>query len=128
MDSILWTVITIAVVAALGFFVFVLVELRAAIRGLREFIKTTESSLKPTLEELQLTLKSLRNVTDNVTTVTDDVKVLSGSVRRVGEDVKHVSRLIDGVTSATVVKVSGIRAAVYAGLGVLVQNLLARRK
>ena len=126
MSTALWSLITLSCIAAVGVFIYVMVELRATIRGLKEFMKTTENALKPTLEELQETLKSLRNVTDNVTSVTEDVKVLSSSVRDVGENVKHVSELVGGVTSSTVLKVSGIRAGVGAALEVLLKNLLSR--
>lgn len=126
MSTTLWSLITLSCIAAVGVFIYVMIELRATIRGLKEFMKTTENALKPTLEELQQTLKSLRSVTDNITSVTEDVKVLSGSVRDVGENVKQVSHLVEGMTSSTLVKVSGVKAGVGAAMGVLLKNLLSR--
>lgn len=128
MNTVFWAFITFSFMAAVGVFIFVMIELRGATRGLREFLKTTENSLKPTLEELQQTLKSMRNVTENVTDVTEDIKELSGSVRDVGKNVRQVSELIGGVTSSTAIKVCGLRAGINAGLDVLLRNLFSRGK
>jgi uncharacterized protein YoxC len=128
MSNILLGLITLSCVAAVAVIIFVMIELRGAIRALKEFIKTTEDSLKPTLEELQQTLRSVRNVTDNVTGVTEDVKVLSSSVRDVGVNVKHVSELVEGVTSSAVIKVSGLRAGINAATEILLKNIFSGKK
>lgn len=126
MSNTLWSIITLSFVVAVAVFVFVMIELRGAIKALKELIKTTDCSLKPTADELQLTLRSVRNITDNVTTVTEDVKVLSGSVRNLGRNVKQVSDLVDDVTSSTVVRASAIRAGVNAAIEVFLKNLFGR--
>jgi len=131
MNSIFLGFITLAFIAAVGVFIYVMVELRAAAKALKEFIKTTECScapLKPTLEELHLTLKSVRDMTDNINGVAEDVRELSGSVRDVGENVKHVSDLVEDVTSSALVRVSGLKAGVNAALEVLLKNLFSRKK
>lgn len=128
MGNVFWGIITLAVVAAVAVLIFVMIELRAAIRALKDFLRTSETTLKPTLDELQMTLKSLRNVTDNVTAVTEDVKTLSGSVRNVGESLKHVSELIEGVTSSAVIRASGLRAGINAAVEVLLKGLFSRGK
>ena len=128
MSNILLGLITLSCIVAVVVVIFVMIELRGTLRGLREFIKTTEGSLKPTLEELQQTLRSLRNVTDNVTEVTEDVRVLSSSVRDVGVNVKHVSELVEGVTSSAVIKVSGLRAGINAATEILLKNIFSGKK
>jgi uncharacterized protein YoxC len=127
MNGIFSALITLSVLVAVAVFILVMFEVRAAVRRLNEFLKTTENTLKPTLEELQLSLRSMRGVTDNITAVTDDVKVLTGSVRSVGENVRHVSEIVEEVTSFATVRVSGYRAALRAVIEVLVKGLIAGR-
>ncbi len=126
MNSLFWGLITVSIVATVIVLIYVMVELRAAIRSLEGFLKTCDTCLKPALDELQLTLRSVRGVTDNVSGVTEDLRVLSASVRNVGENVKHVSDLVEGVTSSTTIKVSGLRAGLNAALDVLLKKLFSR--
>lgn len=126
MNTTLWSLITISFIVAVAVLAFVMVELRGAIKALKELIKTADCSLKPTMDELQMTLKSVRNITDNITTVTEDVKVLSGSVRDIGNNVKEVSGLVEELTSSTVAKVSGLRAGINAAIEVFLKNLFGR--
>ncbi len=121
---------TLAVIAAVVVFTLVMLELRTAVRALKDLIKTTESScapIKPTLEELQLTLKSVRDVTENINGVAEDVRELSSSVRDVGEKVKHVTEVVEGVTSLTAGRMSGLRAGINAAIEVLLKNLFTRK-
>jgi uncharacterized protein YoxC len=111
-----------------------MIELRGAIRGLKELLKTTESSLKPTLVEFQQTLKGVRVLTENVANVTEDIQVFSGSVKEVGENVKmvsgsvkHVSDFIEEITSSTGLEVSGLRAGIKTALKVFLKNLFRQK-
>lgn len=145
MNSIFFTLITVAVILAAVVFIIVMLELRTAIKALKGFISTTEYSVKPTLDELQMTLSSIRDVTgsantvsrelqltlrgirditDNVTIVTEDVKTLSSSVREIGVKARHVSELIEDVTVLSTSKVSGLKAGLRAAAEVLVKGLL----
>lgn len=148
MNSLFFTLITVAVILAAAVFIIVMLELRSAIKTLNRFISTTEDSVKPTLDELQLTLSSIRDITgkadtvsrelqltlrgirditDNVTTVTEDVKTLSSSVREIGDKARHVSELIEDVTLSGVSKVSGWRAGIRAATDVLLKGILTGR-
>lgn len=145
MNSLFFTLITIAVLVAAAVFILAMLELRTAIKALTGFIRTTDDSIKPTLDELQLTLSSMRDltnkadavsrdlqltlrgiraITDNVTTVTEDVKTLSGSVREIGYKAKHVSELIEDATLQSVSKVAGWRAGIRAATEVIVKGIL----
>ena len=130
MNNFFLGLITLAIIVAVIIFVWVMLELRKAIRALRELVDTIENSLKPTVAELQETLKSVRNVGDNVTGVTEDMKVLSGALKNVGKsvnhvagDVEHVANLVDRITSSAVLEASGLKAGIKAGLWVLLKNL-----
>ena len=145
MNSLFFGLITLAVIVAALVFILVMLEFRVAAKNLTRFMKTTEDSLRPAFDDLQLTLRSMRevtgnvddvskelqltlrsmkNITDNVTTVTDDIKALSGSIRDVGEKAKHVSMLIDELTTSGVSRVSGWRAGIRAATDVLLKGLL----
>ncbi len=122
--------ILFAFIVAVIIFIWVMLELRKAIRALKELVNTTENSLKPTVAELQETLKSFRNVADNITVVSGDIKVLSGALRDVGENVKSMSKdikvltdFVDGMTSSAVVEASGLKAGVKAGVWYFLKNL-----
>jgi uncharacterized protein YoxC len=122
--------ITFAIMVAVIIFIWVMLELRKAIRALKELVNTTENSLKPTVAELQETLKSVRNVADNATVVSGDIKVLSGVLRDIGEnvkrvsgDVKHLVDFVDGMTSSAVVEASGLKAGVKAGVWYFIKNV-----
>lgn len=144
MESIFWAIILIVFIIAAGFFIYVLLEVKAALRALKEFLKITGGSVAPTMDELQRTLSSVRNstenldslaveaqktlrsmrdVTDNAAAVTRDITVLSGSVREVGENVKHISGLLGDVTFSAVAKATGVRAGIRAAGEVLAKSL-----
>ena len=130
MSNFLLGLVIFAIIAAVIIFIWVMLELRKAIRALKELVSTTENSLKPTVAELQETLKSVRNVADNVTVVSGDMKVLSGALRDVGEnvksvsgDIKHLMNFVDGITSSAVVEASGLKAGVKAGVWYFIKNL-----
>ena len=127
MNNIWLLLIAIAVVVSSGFIISLIIDLKKTVRLLNELLKTTEESIKPTLEELQQTLKSLRNVSNDINAVTTDVKTLSGSVRDVGLNIKHVSNLIEEVTSSTLIKASGLKAGIKTGLMFLLSNLFLKK-
>jgi uncharacterized protein YoxC len=127
MNQIWLALITLAVVITAGFLISLIIELRKTVRNISDLLKTTEESLKPTLEELQLTLKSLRNISDDINEVTTDIKTFSGSVKDVGMNVRHVSNLVEGLTSSTFIKVTGLKAGIKAGLMVLLSNLFTKK-
>lgn len=122
--------IIFAIIIVVIIFMWVMLELRKAIRALKELVNTTENSLKPMVAELQETLKSVRNVANNATVVSGDIKILSGALRDVGEnvkgvsgDIKHLMDFVDGITSSAVVEASCLKAGVKAGVWCFLKNL-----
>lgn len=108
--------------------VYLLLEIRRAVRKLEDFISTSRSSLIPTLDELPGTVKSIRRIADNMSVVTEDVKTLSGSVREVGENIRQTSAYIEGIASSSSIQISGLKAAVRVGLNTLMNNLMTKHR
>lgn len=127
MNQIWFALMTVAFLIVVGFLIYVLLEMRKSAKALTEFLKTTEDSLKPALEELQLTLKGLRRVTDDVNKVTEDIKTVSNSARDIGQNLKKVSKLVNEVSSETIIKVSGWRVGIRTALEVLLKNLFLKK-
>jgi uncharacterized protein YoxC len=130
MSNFLLGLIIFAVMIAVIIFIWVMLELKKAIRALKELVNTTENSLKPTVAELQETLKSVRNVADNATAVSGDIRVLSGALRdigenvtRVSEDLKHLISFVDEMTSSAVGEAFSLKAGVKAGAWYFIKNL-----
>lgn len=125
MTTVFLGLITLAVIVAVGAFIFVIIELRNALRTSLEFMKATELALKQTLDELQKALASLGSMAESVSAVADDVYKFSASVRKIGEDAEQVSRFIEDMTSSTSISVSAWKAGLRAGLEVFIRKLLA---
>jgi uncharacterized protein YoxC len=126
MNQIWFALVAIAFLIVVGFFVYVLLELRKSARALTDFLRITEDSLKPALEELQQTLKSMRKVTDDVNAVTEDVRLISGSAKDIGQNFKKISVLLNEVSSDAIIKVSGLRVGIRTALGALIKNFLTK--
>lgn len=130
MNTIFLGLIALAFTAGVIILIVVLIELRGAIKGLKELVQTTDKSLKPTMAELQMTLKSIRNVTDNVNEVAEDVRIftdsikeVSESVRTVSENVREVSAMVGDVSSLAKVEVSSVKAGIRAGVYAFLKSL-----
>jgi len=130
MSNFFFGLVIFAIIVAVIIFIWVMLELRKAIRALKELVSTTENSLKPTVAELQETLRSVRNVADNATVMSADIKVLPRALRDIGEnvkrvsgDVKHLVDFVDEMTSSAVVEASGLKAGVKAGAWYFIKNL-----
>jgi uncharacterized protein YoxC len=125
--------IILAIVVAVIIFIWVMLELRKAIRALKELVNTTENSLKPTVAELQETLKSVKVLADSTMEITEDMKIFSGALKDAGKSVKHVSgdvervvNLVEGITSLASLETSSLKAGIKAGLWVLSKSLFKK--
>jgi uncharacterized protein YoxC len=127
MMQVWFAIISIAFLVAVGFLIFVLLELRRSASALTEFLKTTENTIKPTMEELQQTLKSIRKVTDDINEITEDTKQITGITREIGQNLKRVSGLFEEISSEAVIKVSGLRVGIRTALEVLLKNLFLKK-
>jgi|WetSurSiteA1Bulk_404760.scaffolds.fasta_scaffold89703_2 hypothetical protein len=128
MSIFLECIIGLAFVVTAACAIYVALELRGAMKALKEFIKNTQDALQPTLEELPGALKSMRSVTDNAARISADVKEFSGAIRNAGESIQRASTFVEQVTSSSAAHVSGIRAGLAAGLGVMLRDCLKKGK
>ena len=133
MSNLFWGLITLAIIVTVIIFIMVMLELRKAIRALKELVKTTENSLKPTVAELQETLKSVKVLADSTIEITEDMKIFSGALKDAGKSVKHVSgdvervvNLVEGITSLASLETSSLKAGIKAGLWVLSKSLFKK--
>lgn len=127
MNNIWLGLITFAVLAAAGFLISALIELRKTARSLRNFLKTQEDLLNTTLGELQQTLKSLRNVSDDVNEIMVNAKSFSNAVSNIGDNIKHASDLIENTKSLALIKASGLKVGIKTALTFLLKNLLSKK-
>ncbi len=133
MSNLFWGLITLVIIVAVIIFIWVMLELRKAIKALKEFVNTTENSLKPTVAELQETLKSVKVLADSTMEITEDMKTFSGALKDAGKSVKHVSgdvervvNLVEGITSLASLETSSLKAGIKAGLWVLSKSLFKK--
>ena len=133
MSNLFWGLITLAIIVTVIIFIWVMLELRKAIKALKELVNTTENSLKPTVAELQETLKSVKVLADSTMEITEDMKIFSGALKDAGKSVKHVSgdvervvNLVEGITSLASLETSSLKAGIKAGLWVLSKNLFKK--
>jgi len=133
MSNLFWGLITLAIIVTVIIFIWVMLELRKAIKALKELVNTTENSLKPTVAELQETLKSVKVLADSTMEITEDMKIFSGALKDAGKSVKHVSgdvervvNLVEGITSLASLETSSLKAGIKAGLWVLSKSLFKK--
>jgi uncharacterized protein YoxC len=126
MNNIWLGLITFAVLAAAGFLISALIELRKTTKSLRNFLRIQED-LNTTLIELQQTLKSLRNVSNDVNEIMVDAKSFSNAVSNIGANIKHASNLIENTKSLAFIKASGLRVGIKTALTFLLKNLLSKK-
>ena len=133
MSNLFWGLITLAIIVTVIIFICVMLELRKAIKALKELVNTTENSLKPTVAELHETLKSVTVLADSTTEITEDMKIFSGALKDAGKSVKHVSgdvervvNLVEGITSLASLETSSLKAGIKAGLWVLSKSLFKK--
>ena len=118
------------VLAALlvGFLIPVILELRRTIAQAGEFMESTEKDLSSTLRETEETLKSIRVITDRVNQVTTDVTDVSGGISGAAHDLRETTRHMEKLVRRLSGHFSGLKAAMSAAAGVLINNLRGDRK
>ena len=116
-------IICVLIALLVGFLIPVIIELRRTIAQANEFLQGTEKELTVTLKEVDETLKSLRGITDSVNKVTGDITSVSDGFRGVAHDLRVTSSNIENLTRKLAGHFSGMKAALSAVAGVLVNRI-----
>lgn len=130
-----FVLITGSAIAAAVVFIWVLLSLRSAIKDLKRFLGTAESSFLRTSQELERDLACLKGLIEDVSRITDDVRTLSGVFRETGENVQHISRdmkqtvgNLRAFSSMAAEGLSGWRDGVKTGLAAFWRSLFQGEK
>lgn len=143
MEIFFYGVIALVVVAVGVVFIYVMMEFKATLRLLRDFIKSIEERLNPLIEESSRTLESLRLVVDDIKGMTEDAKPFSKQameLARALEDAKVFIRrgsdfakglkvlglFVTSISRLTTVQVSAVRAGIKAAFDGLKKGLLKK--
>jgi len=121
-------VLCVLAALGLGFLIPVLIELKRTIRRANEFIQVTEKDITTSLREVEDTLRSIRGITDKINEVTSDVTSISGGLSSAAHDLRVTTRHMEKLVNRLSRHFSGIKAAMSAAVGVLINNLRGDRK
>jgi uncharacterized protein YoxC len=120
-------ILVLGVLAAIGFLIYAIMEIRRLAITVNEFIRGTEERLSPVLLETELSLRSLRKITDNVGVVTENVRTLSDAAQDVAVNIRALSSIVNSVGEGVALRASGVRAGVTTALNVLINQIRERR-
>jgi uncharacterized protein YoxC len=123
MITVLYVVISVAIVVLTAFLVPFIIEARKTVTSLR---KLSEEKLDPALAELEENLKNLRNITDDINDVTGEVRQLSNSIGEVGRTVNSVKGFVDDISSSGSIRASSIKTGLRVGVQYLLTNLIKK--
>jgi ABC-type transporter Mla subunit MlaD len=84
--------------------------------------------LKRTIKEAEETLRSVRGITDKVNEVTDNVTSISGGLSGAAHDLRVATKHMEKLAVRLSRHFSGLKAAMSAAAGVLINNLRGDRK
>jgi len=107
---------------AIGFIIYVSLEIKRASNTFETFLKNLETGLAPVLDEARESLKSIRKVSDDVGMVSESLKDLSATIYNIADNLKAASDLIDDIKKAASLRVSGIKAGIKAALTTLIKQ------
>lgn len=108
--------------------IYIAMELKEALRILKEFVKNTETDLKPTLDELKQTMRGIRGVTDNLEETTENVRALAGSVNGVTDTVNRVNKIVSDAANFADSELRAVRAGLSAAANVILKNKFFKKK
>lgn len=120
-------ILVLGVVAAIGFLIYAIMEIRRLVVTVNEFVKTTEERLSPVLLETELSLRSVRKITDDVGVVTENARDLSDAMKDVSLNVRALSAVVGSVGEGVSLRTAGVKAGVRTALGVLLNQMRERR-
>lgn len=120
-------IMMVGLLVGIGFLIYVSIELRKTLSGIRELIHITQDRLMPVIQETEMTLRSIRKVSDDVGTVTENVKNFSTAMEDVVKNVRAISSIAEEFRSGVSLRVSGVKAGLKAAINVLLKQIKERR-
>lgn len=91
-------------------------------------LRRTVARASDSLKELEETLRSVRGVTDKINQITGDVTSISGGISGAAHDLRETTRNMEKLVGRLARQFSGVRAAISAAAGILINNLRGDRK
>lgn len=107
---------------AIGFIIYVSLEIKRASNTFEGVLKNLEVNLNPVLEEARESLKSIRKVSDDLGTASENVKHLSVTIYNIASNLEILSSMIDDIRRGASLRVMGLKAGIKAALNTLIKH------
>lgn len=120
-------VIVLIFLAAIGFLIYAILELKKIGTNLKEFLKITEDRLLPVLSETEQTLKSIRKVSDDLGKISENATGVSQAVSDIAVNLHALSLLIRDLREGIMIRSSGLIAGLREAYYTLIKQLRERR-
>lgn len=120
-------VIVLIFLAAIGFLIYAIIELKKIGTNLKEFLKITEEKMLPVLAETERTLQSIRKVSDDLGKITESASNITTSVNEIAVNLTALSLLLKDLREGVLVRTSGIKAGVKEAYSTFIKQLKERR-
>jgi uncharacterized protein YoxC len=120
-------IMVLGILAAVGFLVYAIMEIRRVAVVLEEFLKRTEANTSPVLAETEQTMRSIRKISDDVGSVTDNVKDISDAARELAVNLRALGFLANAAGSGVTTMVSGVKAGITAAFFTMIKEIKERR-
>lgn len=132
--SLSYFIISLAFLAAVGFFVYLLLEIKKAattfqetLKNIDNSVKNIEESMKPALENAGQALKSIRSVSEDVEAVTGNVRNFSAAMYDIAVNLRVISGIINDLRGSVSLRATGLEVGVKTALNVLIKELAKNR-
>ncbi len=129
--SLSYFIISLAFLAAVGFFVYLLLEVKKAtttfqetLKNIDNSVKNIEENMKPVLEDAGKTLKSIRNVSEDVEAVTGNIRHFSEAMHDTAANLKAISGIMSNLKDSVSLRTTGLQVGVKTALSVLAKELI----
>lgn len=125
--SIGFFLLSIGIIVAIGFLIYLFIEIRRITARLNEFMRNTEERIMPALSEAEQTLRSFRKISDDIGTVTQNVRGLSDVTYEILANLNALSRLVNDFGEGVSLRASGIKVGVRTAFNFLINQIKERR-
>lgn len=120
-------IIVLIFLAAVGFLIYAIIELKKIGANLKDFIKITEERMSPVLIETERTLQSIRKVSDDLGKVSENARSISEAASDIAVNLGAMSLLIRDLREGLIIRSSGVMAGVREAYYTLIKQLRERR-